>query len=203
MAADILLYDTDLVPIGEDQIQHVELTRDLAKRFNNQFGQTFKIPEYKVRKEGARIMGLDDPTKKMSKSASSENNYIALTDNPEKAAKKIMKATTDSEGVVKMDWDKKPGISNLLTIYALLTEKNGQSTEQRIQEIVSEFTGKGYGEFKKKLAETVQEFLINFQKKYNNINHKKVCKILDEGARKLQKNALNKLESVRKKIGTL
>jgi tryptophanyl-tRNA synthetase len=196
MAADILLYDTDLVPIGEDQIQHVELTRDLAKRFNNAYGETFKIPEYKVRREGARIMGLDDPTKKMSKSASSENNYIALTDDPDKAAKKIMRAATDSGSEIKLDWENKPGISNLLTIYSLLTDR-------KISEIEAEFANKGYGEFKGKLAEIVKNFLLNFQKKYYNIDNKKVCKILEKGAGKLQKIALNKIESVRKKIGVL
>jgi tryptophanyl-tRNA synthetase len=196
MAADILLYDTDLVPIGEDQIQHVELTRDLAKRFNNQFGETFKIPEYKIRKEGARIMGLDDPTKKMSKSAASENNYIALTDDPDKAAKKIMRAATDSGSEIKLDWENKPGISNLLTIYSLLTDR-------KISEIESEFSGKGYGEFKGKLAETVKNFLINFQKRYNNIDNEKVCGILNRGAKKLQKIATNKMKFINKKIGVL
>jgi tryptophanyl-tRNA synthetase len=196
MAADILLYDTDLVPIGEDQIQHVELTRDLAKRFNNQFGETFKIPDYKVRKEGARIMSLDDPTKKMSKSAASENNYIALTDDPDKAAKKIMKATTDSDGVVKLDWNNKPGISNLLTIYSLLTDR-------KISEIEAEFYGKGYGEFKVKLAEIVKNFLTNFQKKYYNINTNAVKKILGKGGKQLQKKATIKISEIKKKIGVL
>jgi tryptophanyl-tRNA synthetase len=203
MAADILLYDTDLVPIGEDQIQHVELTRDLAKRFNNQFGETFKIPEYKVRKEGARIMGLDDPTKKMSKSAASENNYIALTDDPDKAAKKIMRAATDSGSEIKLDWNNKPGISNLLTIYALLTEKNGQTTEQRIKEIEAEFSGKGYGEFKGKLAEIVKNFLTDFQKRYYNINTNAVIKTLSLGGKKLQKIALKKIADVKNKIGII
>jgi tryptophanyl-tRNA synthetase len=196
MAADILLYDTDLVPIGEDQIQHVELTRDLAKRFNNQYGQIFKIPEYKIRKEGARIMGLDDPTKKMSKSAASENNYIALTDDPDKAAKKIMRAATDSGSEIKLDWANKPGISNLLTIYSLLTDR-------QISDIEAEFAGKGYGEFKARLAEIVKNFLTNFQKKYYNINDKQICSILEKGAGKLRKIALNKIEQVRKKIGVL
>ncbi len=121
MASDILLYQTDLVPVGEDQKQHIELTRVLAKRFNNEYGSVFKIPEAVIKKEGARIMGLDDASKKMSKSASSEFNYIALLDKPEKAKKKIMKAVTDSEGVIKYDLENKPEISNLLTIYSLLS----------------------------------------------------------------------------------
>ncbi|HTW96709.1 MAG TPA: tryptophan--tRNA ligase [Candidatus Methylomirabilis sp.] len=194
MAADILLYDTDVVPVGEDQIQHVELARDLAKRFNNQFGPTFKIPEYKIRKESARIMGLDDPTKKMSKSAPSENNYIALTDDPDKAAQKIMRAITDSGSEIKLDWASKPGISNLLTIYSLLTDK-------KISEIEAEFAGRGYGEFKAKLAEIVKNFLTNFQKKSKVISNNKVCDILEKGARKLQKQAQKKIETVKTKLG--
>jgi tryptophanyl-tRNA synthetase len=203
MAADILLYDTDVVPVGDDQVQHVELTRDLAKRFNNQFGETFKIPEYKIRKEGARIMGLDDPTKKMSKSASSENNYIALTDDPAKAAKKIMRAATDSGSEIKLDWANKPGISNLLTIYALLTEKPGQTAEQRIKEIEAEFANSGYGEFKGKLAEIIKSFLTNFQKRYYNISNDAVIKILGKGGSKLQKKATKKIEDVKNTIGVL
>jgi len=196
MAADILLYNTDVVPVGEDQIQHVELTRDLAKRFNNQFGQTFKIPEYKIKKESARIMGLDDPTKKMSKSAESEYNYIALTDDPEKAAKKILRATTDSGSEIKLDWANKPGISNLLIIYSLLTDR-------KISEIEAEFAGSGYGEFKKKLAEIVKKFLTNFQTKYKAIDDNEVQKILDSGAKKLQKIATAKIKEVKKGLGIL
>ncbi len=120
MAADIILYNTEVVPVGDDQLQHVELTRTLARRFNNQFGETFIIPKPVIRKEGARILGLDDPTKKMSKSAKSEWNYIALTDDPAKAKKKIMKATTDSDMEVKYVPIKKPGVSNLLVIESLL-----------------------------------------------------------------------------------
>jgi len=194
MAADILLYDTDLVPIGEDQIQHVELTRDLAKRFNNQYGQTFKIPEYKVRQEGARIMGLDDPTKKMSKSAASENNYIALTDDPDKAAKKIRRAATDSGSEIKLDWENKPGVSNLLTIYSLLNN-------QEISEIEAEFAGKGYGEFKGKLAEIVKKFLTDFQKKYYNISNQQVQNILKKNSQKLKKLSLAKITEIKNKIG--
>jgi tryptophanyl-tRNA synthetase len=196
MAADILLYDTDVVPVGDDQVQHVELTRDLAKRFNNQFGETFKIPEYKIRKEGARIMGLDDPTKKMSKSAESEYNYIALTDDPEKAAKKIMRAATDSGSEVKLDWKNKPGISNLLTIYSLLAD-------QKIPDIEAKFANKGYGDFKAELAKIVKIFLTNFQKRYYNISDNAAIKILGKGGRKLQKRALTKIKKVKSKIGII
>lgn len=196
MAADILLYNTELVPVGDDQVQHVELARTLARRFNSQFGETFKVPEFVIRKEGARIMGLDHPEKKMSKSAASDLNYIALTDDPTLAAKKIMKATTDSdpEAIVKYDIENKPGISNLLTIYSLLSDK-------KIAEIEKEYEGKMYGDFKKGLAEVVKEFLINFQDKYNSISDDDVRDILDEGAKKAGNMAGEMMEKVRKVIG--
>ncbi len=194
MAADILLYNTDVVPVGEDQKQHVELARDLAKRFNHQFGETFKLPDVKIKKEGARIMGLDDPLKKMSKSATSPNNYIALTDEPGKAAKKIMKAVTDTDGIVKYDKEKKPGISNLLNIYSLLSGKS-------ITELEKNYSGKGYGDFKKDLAEVVKNFLIDFQNKYNRINDKEALKILEEGARELKPKAEATHSKVKKIIG--
>ena len=196
MAADILLYNTDLVPVGEDQVQHVELCRDLAKRFNNNFGEVFKIPNYKIRKEGARIMGLDDPTKKMSKSASSPANFIALNDDIETAKKKIMRATTDSDGVIKFDKENKPGISNLLTIYSLLTKKT-------IKDLEKNYQGKGYGDFKKDLAEVVAEFLQEFQKKYNAISDTAVKKILKDGADSVRPIAEKTLEKVKENIGVI
>lgn len=194
MAADILLYNTDIVPVGEDQTQHVELARDLAKRFNSQFGETFKVPEVQIKKEAARIMGLDDPTKKMSKSAPSELNYISLTDQPETAAKKIMRATTDSGSEIKFDLAKKPGISNLLTIYSLLDDTPVKKLEQK-------YKGKGYGDFKKNLSQVVIEFLTNFQKKYNKISDREVKKILDSGAKKARPLAEETLKKVKNKIG--
>jgi len=194
MAADILLYDTDVVPVGEDQKQHVELARDLAKRFNHQFGETFKVPEVSVKKEGARIMGLDDPSKKMSKSATSTNNYIALNDDPEKAAKKIMKAVTDTEAIVRFDEENKPGISNLLNIYHLLTEK-------KIEDIEKEYKGRGYGDFKKDLADVVKNFLITFQAKYNQISDEMVDDIFANSYRLLKKEASKKLVQVHKIMG--
>lgn len=196
MAADILLYNTDAVPVGEDQSQHVELTRTLAQRFNSTYAEVFKIPELVIRKEGARIMGLDDPTKKMSKSASSEYNYIALTDDPEQAAKKIMKAATDSDAVVKYDMEKKPGISNLLVIYSLLADK-------KIAELEKAYAGKGYGDFKKDLSLVVKNFLIDFQKKYNKISDRDVRKILDAGAKKVRPIAEKTLLKVKKAVGIL
>lgn len=195
MAADIILYDTEVVPVGDDQLQHVELARTLARRFNNQFGETFRVPRAEIRKTGARIMGLDDPTKKMSKSAKSPKNYIALTDNPKQAAKKIMSAITDLETIVKYDPEKKAGISNLLTIHSLLSGKDIKTLEK-------EFEGKMYGDFKKAVAQVVEEFLINFQEKYNKLNDNKIREILDEGAKKVKAMAEKKMELVRKNIGT-
>ncbi|MDD5528041.1 MAG: tryptophan--tRNA ligase [Patescibacteria group bacterium] len=196
MAADILLYDTDAVPVGEDQVQHVELTRDLAKRFNNKFGETFRIPKAETLKEGARIMGLENPQKKMSKSEGGDNNCVYLLDDPEKAAKKIMRATTDSGSGIKYDKENKPGISNLLVIYSLLADR-------KISDIEAEFANSGYGEFKAKLAEIVQNFLTNFQKRYYNISNPKALNIFKSGAKTLNRKAKTKLEVVKKKIGIL
>ena len=183
-----------MVPVGDDQLQHVELTRELAHRFNRDFKEIFKIPEAKILKEGARIMGLDDPTKKMSKSAKSEYNYIALTDDPEKAYKKIMRAETDSGSEVKFDFKNKPGISNLLTIYSTFTG-------EKVESLVKKYEGKGYGDFKKDLAEVVKEFLISFQIKLNKITDKEVREILDEGAEKAKPIAQKTLSEVKKAIG--
>ena len=196
MASDILLYNTDVVPVGDDQVQHVELTRTLAKRFNSQFSEVFKIPEVRIKKESARIMGLDDPTKKMSKSANSELNYIGLTDDPEKAAKKIMRAQTDTGSEIKYDQKQKPGISNLLSIYSLLDYK-------KINELEKKYKGKGYGDFKKDLALVVKKFLINFQKKYNSISDNDVEKKMKEGAEKIKPIADKTLEEVKKKLGII
>ena len=146
MAADILLYDTDIVPVGNDQKQHIELCRDIATRVNNKYKKTFVIPEGRYLKEGARIMALDDPTKKMSKSAENIHSRISLLDDPAKIKKSIMKATTDSDGVVKFDVENKPGISNLLNIYSVLF---GIS----VADLEAKYEGKGYGDFKKDLVE--------------------------------------------------
>jgi tryptophanyl-tRNA synthetase len=194
MAADILLYNTDAVPVGEDQAQHVELTRTLGRRFNKQFGQTFKVPEVILRKEGARVMGLDDPTKKMSKSAISEYNYIGLTDKPEQAAKKVIKAVTDSGKEIIYNEEKKPAISNLLTIYSLLSGKS-------IKQLEKEYQGKGYSDFKKDLAGIVKGFLSKFQGKFNSISDKEVRTILDNGADKIRPIAEETMKKVREKIG--
>lgn len=196
MAADILLYNTDAVPVGEDQVQHVELARTLARRFNSQFGETFKIPEVVIKKEGARIMGLDDPTKKMSKSAASSANYISLLDEPETAAKKIMRAVTDSGTEIKYDQKEKPAVSNLLTIYSLLT---GTS----IKELEKRYKGKGYGDFKKDLAEAVADFLNLFQKKFASFADEDVREILEAGVKKAKPLAEETLKRVKEKIGVI
>jgi len=196
MAADILLYNTDVVPVGEDQAQHVELTRELARRFNKEFGPTFKEPEVKILKEGARIMGLDDPSKKMSKSASSAYNYISLVDEPGEAAKKIMKAVTDSGKDIVFDRQKKPAIANLLTIYSLLTK-------QSIKALENKYTGKGYGEFKKDLAEIVKKFLEDIHYKYKNISDAEVQAIFKKSADNIRPIAKETLRRAKEKMGIL
>jgi tryptophanyl-tRNA synthetase len=195
MAADILLYDTNLVPVGEDQLQHVELARTLAKRFNQTFGETFVAPEPHIVKEGMRIMGLDDPMKKMSKSAPSEFNYIALTDTPEKIREKIKKAVTDSGKDIKYSADK-PAIRNLINIYALLDNAKPKDIEES-------YKGKGYSEFKKDLAEVIVDFLADFQEKYNAIDDNEVLKILESGKKKAKELAEKKMTEVREKVGFL
>ncbi|MCM3612883.1 tryptophan--tRNA ligase [Microbacterium enclense] len=148
MAADILLYQTDVVPVGDDQKQHIELTRDLAERFNQRFGETFTVPKPVIQRETARIYDLQNPTSKMSKSAESDAGVLWLLDEPKVSAKKIMRAVTDSEGAVRFDRDAKPGVSNLLVIYSALTGRD-------IAAIEDEYAGRGYGDFKKGLAEVV------------------------------------------------
>lgn len=150
MASDILLYQADSVPVGEDQRQHVELTRDLAMRFNSRFGETFTVPEAQIQKGTAKIYDLQDPTSKMSKSAESEAGLIKVLDDPAVTRKKIMRAVTDADGEIRYDRDAKPGVSNLLTIYSVLTGRMIESIER-------EFDGRGYGDLKKGLAEVVTE----------------------------------------------
>lgn len=194
MAADILLYKTDSVPVGEDQKQHVELTRDIARRFNSRFGNIFQIPEASVRKDGSRIMSLQDPLKKMSKSDSNTNNSIGLLDNIDLAKKKIIKAVTDSDNYIKFDKENKPAISNLLVIYSLLSQNS-------IELIEKKYDNQGYGDFKKDLAELVANFLSDFQNKYYQISDAEVIKILEEGRVKANEIAQKTLEEVKKVIG--
>ena len=195
MAADILLYETAVVPVGDDQLQHVELTRTLARRFNECFGETFMVPESKIEKDAARIMGLDDPTKKMSKSATSEYNYIALTDNAETVRRKIKKAVTDSGTEIEYSGSK-PALRNLINIYSLLSGKTSQEIEKMYQ-------GKGYAPFKTDLAEVIVGFLVPFQERLRNISDNKTKAILKEGAEKARKLAEAKMKTVREKIGLL
>lgn len=195
MAADILLYNANSVPVGEDQKQHVELARDLAQRFNHHFGKTFTIPEPLIRNSGARIMGLDNPAAKMSKSAASSANYIALTDKPDAIRKKVMRAVTDSGTTIKFD-SKRKGLHNLLTIYKLIS---GQTEAQ----IEKHFKGKGYGDFKKELAKLIIKKLAPIQKKivYYMKNKKLLDGILADGAERAEKIANQTLKEVKQKIG--
>jgi len=193
MAADILIYDTELVPVGEDQVQHVELARDLAKRFNHKFGDTFVVPQAKLKQELMRIKGLDNPDKKMSKSDDSDKGSIGLLDDIESARNKIMKAVTDSGSEI-IYTDEKPAIKNLINIYSTLGNISPKEIETMYQ-------GKGYGDFKKGLADVVAEFLTDFQKKYNAISDEEVLAILREGAEKVRLIARKKLDEVKEKVG--
>lgn len=195
MAADILLYDAKYVPVGVDQKQHVELTRDLAERFNNRYGETFTVPTPVVAKVGAKIYSLTNPTKKMSKSEGDDRSTIYLLDDPKAARKKIMSAVTDSIGIIQYDPENQPGIANLLTIQASLT---GES----IESIVARFEGKGYGELKKEIGATVENFLVDLQTRYKDILASGICeKTLEEGRIKASEIAFKKIRKVKKKIG--
>lgn len=195
MAADILLYQTDEVPVGEDQKQHVEITRDIADKFNSIYGQTFKLPEPVIPQVASRVMSLDDPTKKMSKSNPNPNGAINLLDSPDLIRQKIMKATTDSEGIVKFD-QSRPGIYNLLEIYQILSEQDQTAIEAK-------FEGKGYGEFKKELAELVVDSLMPLQQRYNNFaqNPDQLEKLLKDGAEKIRPIATETLKQVKMRVG--
>jgi tryptophanyl-tRNA synthetase len=195
MAADILLYSTDLVPVGEDQKQHLELTRDLAERFNKKYNEIFTIPDVRIAKVGARVMSLQDPTKKMSKSDPNPKGFISLLDDPKQIEKKIKSAVTDSEGIVKFDKENKPGISNLLSIYSILGGKS-------IQDIEELYEGKGYGDFKADLADVVVTALSPIQEKYFElVNSSELDDILDEGAAKANKAANKMLQKMENAMG--
>ncbi len=193
MAADIVLYDSKVIPVGEDQIQHVELTRDLVKRFNNRYGDVLVMPRAEVAKVGARIMSLSDPTKKMSKSDPKGDIY--LKDEPAVIRKKIMSAVTDMEAHVHYDPEKQPGISNLMTIMSSLTGKS-------FEEIEKEFEGKGYGDFKRAVADIVCSEMENLQKRYKEvIESGLVDKVLEKGAKRANEVASKVLERVQKAVG--
>jgi tryptophanyl-tRNA synthetase len=195
MAADIILYRADAVPVGEDQKQHVELTRDLAERFNNAFGKTFVVPEPIIRTEGARVMALDDPTKKMSKSAGSEASYIALSDTPDMIRRKIRRAVTDSGTEVRPGPDK-PALSNLVEMYSVIT---GDSVDS----LVDSYAGKGYAGFKADLGEVVVEALAPFQARMRELEADKsyTLGVLRDGAERAEAIAERTMERVRDRLG--
>ncbi|MCC8014530.1 MAG: tryptophan--tRNA ligase [Eubacterium sp.] len=198
MAADILLYQADMVPVGEDQRQHLEITRDIAERFNNIYGDVFKVPEAYIGKAGARIMGLQEPTRKMSKSESANaNNVILLNDDLNQIANKIKRAVTDSDSVVKASPDK-PGITNLLSIYCAVTGKT-------LAEAEAEFVGVGYGAFKSAVAEAVVEELRPVKEEYERILKDKayINSVIKDGAERAGRIAYRTLGKVYKKVGLI
>lgn len=196
MAGDILLYNTDLVPVGSDQKQHIEITRDIAERFNNIYGDVFTIPEPYIPKNGARIMSLQEPNFKMSKSDPNENAFISIIDNPDVIRRKIKRAVTDSEAVIAFDPENKPGVSNLLTIYAACKSMTMEDT-------LKVFDGLNYGALKEGVSEAVIEKLAPLQDKYNEIRKDKqyLLNVLHEGAEKAKAHANRTMRKVYKKIG--
>lgn len=195
MAADILLYDTDLVPVGNDQKQHIELTRDLAIRINNKYGKTFTVPEGQYMKVGARIMALDDPSAKMSKSAESEMSRISLLDEPSKIKKAIMRATTDSEGSVRFDPQSKPGVSNLLSIYSAFAGVSVETLER-------DYAGKGYGDFKKDLAAVVVDALAPLKRRFGEIrSSSELADIMRDGSERANAIAGPVLKRAKERFG--
>lgn len=191
MAADILLYDAAIVPVGDDQDQHLELARTLARKFNSRYGNVFKEPK-ELHTETPRVMALDNPEKKMSKS--SPAGCLFLDDSPDEMRRKIMRATTDSENSIKLDWEKKPGISNLLTIAAALSEK-------KVPELEQKFRNSGYGDFKNAVADIVTSSLSGFQARKKKVSPAAAKKILEKGGQTAAKRASKKLDAVYKKIG--
>jgi len=195
MAADILLYGTDMVPVGADQKQHLELARDIATRFNNVYGDVFNVPEAFIGKVGARVMSLTAPESKMSKSDENPNSYISLLDDPNVILKKFKRAVTDSENRIKY-CEEQPGVSNLLSIYSVVTGKS-------IPDVEKEFEGKGYGDLKTKVGEAVAEELRPFQEEYKKIRADKAYlnEVMKEGAEKASRNSLKILRKVYRKVG--
>ena len=195
MTADIIGADANFVPVGVDQKQHVELARDIAIRFNNKYGETFVIPEPLIKKAGTKIMDLQNPTVKMSKSAENKKGVILILDDVNVTRKKIMSATTDSEMSIKFDPENKPGISNLINIYSSLTGLN-------INDIEKEFEGCNYGTFKSKVADVVVKELEGIQERYNEVKDSQyLTEILDSGATKMREAFKKKYEIMKDKIG--
>ena len=195
MAADILLYQTDLVPVGQDQMQHLELTRDIAIRFNNLYGDTFTVPEGFIPKAGARIMSLQEPTSKMSKSDPNENGYISILDTPEAIVRKIKRAVTDSDNEVAYK-EGKDGINNLISIYASVTKKS-------IADVEKEFASAGYGVFKNAVAEAVVEELRPIRERYEDLKKNKdyIEKVYKTGAERASYLATKTLSKVYRRVG--
>lgn len=195
MAADILLYDTDIVPVGNDQKQHIELCRDIAIRINNKYKKTFVVPDGRFLKAGARIMALDDPEKKMSKSAENIHSRISLLDEPSKIKKSIMRATTDSEGSIRFDPENKPGISNLLNIYSVFSGKE-------IADIEKDYDGRGYGDFKKDLVEVTVDALTPIKERFHEIrDSEELLNTLKEGAERAGAIAEKTMKRVKDNFG--
>lgn len=197
MAADILLYDTDVVPVGEDQKQHLELTRDLAERFNRDFGETFTMPEPVIAQFGGRILGLDNPEKKMSKSASSPKNYISVMDDADTIRKKIMAAVTDSERAITVD-DNRPGLKNLLTILHMVTRET-------LVDIAAAYDGKGMKTLKEDVAEALVLYLGPLQVEINGLlaNEDLLIRVLAEGSERAKTAAEKKLALVKQRMGLI
>ncbi|MFR6259126.1 MAG: tryptophan--tRNA ligase, partial [Anaerovoracaceae bacterium] len=195
MAADILLYDTDIVPVGNDQKQHIELCRDIAIRINNKYKKTFVVPEGRFLKSGARIMSLDEPTSKMSKSAENIHSRISLLDEDSKIKKSIMRATTDSDGEIRFDMENKPGVSNLLNIYSAFSGKP-------VEDIVNEFAGCGYGDFKKELVSITQEAMAPIKQNFKEIRESDELKnILRDGSERANAIAEKTIKRVKDNFG--
>ncbi len=195
MAADILLYDTDIVPVGNDQKQHIELCRDIATRINNKYKKTFVVPEGRFLKAGARIMALDDPSSKMSKSAENIHSRISLLDEPSKIKKSIMRATTDSDGQIRFDPEEKPGVSNLLNIYSVFSG-------MEIADIEKKYEGCGYGDFKKDLVQVTTESLAPIKERFDEIREsEELINILKDGAEKAGAIAEKTMKRVKDRFG--
>ncbi|RSL31030.1 tryptophan--tRNA ligase [Salibacterium salarium] len=195
MAADILLYNTDIVPVGEDQKQHLELTRNLAERFNQQYNDIFTVPEVQIPKVGARIMSLQDPTKKMSKSDENQKGFISMLDDEKTIIKKIKSAVTDSENEVRFDRENKPGVSNLMSILSLSTGSSLDSIEQ-------DYNGRGYGEFKQEVAEAVAALLNPIRERHEELmQSEELNEILDQGAEQAQRASHKTLKKAERAVG--
>lgn len=196
MAADILLYNAAAVPVGEDQRQHLELTRDLANRFNSRFGETFRVPEGFIPKESAKVYDLQDPNSKMSKSAESDAGLLRIMDDAKVTKKKIMRAVTDADAEIRFDREAKPGVSNLLTIYSVLSG-------QTIASLETEFAGRGYGDLKKELAEVVEATFTPIRERTNELlaDPAELARILDRGAERAGEIAEATLATVYERIG--